>query len=71
MHVKNISAVVMHILGGRLYGVRMIGQHEILLEDREYGVKPSAHKPSLTLLGSNAKVDCVLLKCFQASPSDG
>jgi len=62
----------MHISGGRLYRVTIIGQHEYGAFDAStYGLKPSEHKPNSTLSASTEKSGYTLSKCFQASPSHG
>jgi hypothetical protein len=52
--VRNIYGVIMHNSGGKLYGVTITGQQEYGAADWLKGVKPSAHKPSLTFRGSEA-----------------
>jgi len=71
-HVKNMKGFVIHISGGRLYGVTITCQQEYGEDDAwMYGLNPSEHRPSQTLRGSLAKDSCFRSKCFQASPLDG
>ena len=69
--LRNIYGQVIHISGGRLYGVTNTGQQEYGAAETECGVNPSEHKPNQMLRGSAANSGYVLSKCFQASPSDG
>jgi len=63
---------VIHIFRGRLRGVTITCQYVYCFAYcHENGEKPSAHNPSLTLHGSNAKLGYVSSKYFHASPSDG
>lgn len=66
---RNMNGFFMHMDGGKLYGVRMTGQHEYCPPNLPYGENPSVHSPSLTFLDSDEKSGKVLSKCFQASLS--
>ena len=47
---KNMYGLLIHLSGGRLYGVTKIRQQEYGATPTEKGVKPSTHKPNLTFL---------------------
>ena len=61
-NMKNVC--VIHIQGGKLYGIRTTGHMLYEIDIFPKGLNPSLAKPSLTFRGSSANEGCTISKFF-------